>query len=126
MAFYIHYLTLGNKVISEASVLFKEDVYKLEDGNNGHQRLAAIFAASLISFGIVAFTITIIIAIVFYYKNVKERKLIQDVENGLNMDLNSHPSVRKARKGPNGVRLLVKIQSNCYTVFCNGFSKQHP
>ncbi len=98
-------LTLGNKVISEVSVLYKEDANKPKYGNNSHQRLAAIFAASLISFGIVAFTITIIIAIVFYYKNVKERKQIQDVENGLSQNFNSHPSVRKARKGPNGVRL---------------------
>ncbi len=67
------------------SIVHKEDANKPKYGNNSHQRLAAIFAASLISFGIVAFTITIIIAIVFYYKNVKERKQIQDVENGLTL-----------------------------------------
>ncbi len=85
--------------------MYKEDANKPKYGNNSHQRLAAKSAASLISFGIVALTITIIIAIVFYYKNVKERKQIQDVENGLSRNFNSHQSVRKARKEPNGVRL---------------------
>ncbi len=80
--------------------MYGEDANKPKYGSNSHQRLAAIFAASLISFGIVAFTITIIIAIVFYYKKVNERKQIQDVENGLSRNFNSHPSVRKARKGP--------------------------
>ncbi len=81
------FLTLGDKVISEASVLYKEDANKPKYGNNSHQRLAAIFASSLISLGIVAFTITIIIAIVLYHKNVTERIQIQDVENGLSRNI---------------------------------------
>ena len=58
-------------------------------------------AGFLFGFGVVTFTVGVMLAIVFYRKHKRGRKIHANIEEGLNRRLDQI----RARTGPRGIRL---------------------
>ncbi len=94
------------KPISPAPLLAQneETLDNINETRDKSLSIAIIIAAILMSFGIVSLTTIIIIAVVIYHKNVRQKKSNMNVETGLSNRTHLH-KLRKARQGPSGVRL---------------------
>ncbi len=74
--------------------------------HNEHNYTAAIIAISLLSFGIIVLTTSVMmISFILYHKRNKGRDSTHNIESGVSGRHTPRVLLRKARNGPNNIRL---------------------
>ena len=103
-------ISLGNKNEKLKSAASKISKNKDSENNpdrkhNEHNYTAAIIAISLLSFGIIGLTSVMMISFILYHKRNKGRDSTHNIESGVSGRHTPRVLLRKARSGPNNIRL---------------------